>query len=108
MIWGEFTVELRVSNENFTVDARYASTELLTGMFTRIIDVRRYFCHSMSNASQSSRQHKCFMLTKRHSSTEPTYLHLQINGNVIKDTLVTFNKAPFRAGKAKKKTSSRL
>jgi hypothetical protein len=31
-----------------------------------------------------------------------------MNGNVINDTLVTFNKAPFKAGKAKKKTSSLL
>jgi hypothetical protein len=33
------------------------------------------------------------------------HLHLQMNGRVINDTRVTFNSAPFSAGRAKKNTS---
>jgi hypothetical protein len=65
-------------------------------MFTRIIENRRYRCHSLP-----------ISLAETTSQRDTTDLHLHTNGSAINDTLVTFSKTPFIAGNAKKKTSRR-
>jgi hypothetical protein len=79
---------------DLSVETTPKNTGRHTGMFTKIIENRRYRCQSLPLLQPSA-----FEVRQR------THLHLQTNGSAIKDTLVIFNKTPFMAGNAKKNTS---